>query len=440
MQQLMSQTPLLIQVLQQLYTAIYLVEMKENRGKCLFSNDASQAGKSYFSWDEFLHLYSQKNIIDGRQQHLCEMFSCAGMEAQHVYGKQSFSFTYPCIKEQDDSEIMVTAVFEDHADDCAYVLFHVPGQENLLSRIVDLYVYDTCDYFIYLDAKTDSYLTFGTSQSGTPLPPTTTQNYSEEIITYARKYVVAEDQDRVIDSMKLDHVVAQLDAHGVYSFTCGVLEDERGYTRKKVEYHYYNKKNKLILLSRTDITDVYVEQQRQVRELQEALRQARTDALTGSLNYQGIVDYVNAYLTNDDAAGAFIFLDLDNFKSVNDTYGHQTGDVVLKRVVKTLQELVSPEDYVARIGGDEFVVFIKGLTESERAEIYANRICQNIASLSVSEQIFSHISCSVGVVLAPQDGRKYAQLYQIADALTYESKKKGKNQYSLHYTRNSMQR
>lgn len=430
----MSQTPLLRQVLQQLYTAIYVVEIKENRGQCLFSNDAAQAGKAGFAWDEFLHLYSRQNIIKVRQQHLYEMFSCSGMAAQHAYGKRSFSFTYPYAKAQDDSEIMVTAVFEEHGSDCAYVLFHVAGQENLLRRIVDLYVYDTCDYFIYLDAKTDSYLTFGTSQSGTPLPPTTAQNYSEEIVTYARQYVVAEDQDRVIESMKLDHVLAQLDAHGVYSFTCGIMEDERGYTRKKVEYHYYNKKNKLILLSRTDITDVYLEQRRQVQELQEALRQARTDALTGSLNYQGIVDYVNAYLTKDEGTGAFIFLDLDNFKSVNDTYGHQTGDVVLKRVVKTLQALVSPEDYVARIGGDEFVVFIKGLTETEKAAGYAAKICRHIASLSASEQIFSHISCSVGVVLAPQDGREYAQLYQLADALTYESKKKGKNQYSLHYT------
>lgn len=429
-----GQSETLLQVLKRMYTAVFLVQLETNTATCLFDTASIWPQEETLAWDSFFADFSRQYIGAHRRQQACETFSCQGIQLQYKYGKTSFSFTYPYIGDTTHGKVMITAVFEETEDQygkTVCVLFHQPGQENLLSRIVDIYVYDMYDYFIYLDAKNDTYITLGTGKLGTPLPPATAQHYSEEIVTYAREYVVPEDQDRVIAEMELPRVLAQLEAYGVHSVTAGVIDPVRGYTRKKVEYRYCNKKEKSILLSCTDITDMYMEQKRQVKELQRALQQARTDTLTGILNYQGIVYYTNQFLEQDGAAGTFIFLDLDNFKSVNDTYGHQMGDTVLQKVAKTLQGIVIQEDYVARIGGDEFVVFVKDVVDLTKVETYAATICTNIAALTDTECAFKDISCSVGVALAPRDGETYASLCKVADDLVYESKKRGKNQYSL---------
>lgn len=429
-----GQSETLLQVLKRMYTAVFLVQLETNTATCLFDTASIWPQEETLAWDSFFADFSRQYIGAHRRQQACETFSCQGIQLQYKYGKTSFSFTYPYIGDTTHGKVMITAVFEETEDQygkTVCVLFHQPGQENLLCRIVDIYVYDMYDYFIYLDAKNDTYITLGTGKLGTPLPPATAQHYSEEIVTYAREYVVPEDQDRVIAEMELPRVLAQLEAYGVHSVTAGVIDPVRGYTRKKVEYRYCNKKEKSILLSCTDITDMYMEQKRQVKELQRALQQARTDTLTGILNYQGIVYYTNQFLEQDGAAGTFIFLDLDNFKSVNDTYGHQMGDTVLQKVAKTLQGIITQEDYVARIGGDEFVVFVKDVVDLTKVETYAATICTNIAALTDTECAFKDISCSVGVALAPRDGETYASLCKVADDLVYESKKRGKNQYSL---------
>ena len=92
-----------------------------------------------------------------------------------------------------------------------------------------------------------------------------------------------------------------------------------------------------------------------------------------------------------------MFLDIDNFKRVNDTYGHQVGDELLKAVTKDLQEIV-PDAYIARIGGDEFVILIIGQREKHEILEVAEEICDSVERLAVSPEVRSVISLSVGVL------------------------------------------
>ncbi len=147
-------------------------------------------------------------------------------------------------------------------------------RDDLLKSIINLFVYNNCDYFIYLDAKRNRYTMFSGSKSGTPLPPSECTDYSSEIVKYANDYVVPEDRESVIREMRLDRVIEQLEKYEKHVIYCGVLDPIRGYTRKQLEYRYYDRDEQMILLSRTDLTDIYLEQQRQQKALQEALEAA----------------------------------------------------------------------------------------------------------------------------------------------------------------------
>lgn len=147
-------------------------------------------------------------------------------------------------------------------------------QENLLRSIINLFVYNNCDYFIYLDVKQNSYTMFSGSRSGPPLPPSECLDYSTEIVKYANDFVVPGDREHVIREMRLKRVIEQLEQYEKHVIYCGVEDPIRGYTRKKLEYRYYDRDEQMVLLSRTDLTDLYLEQQRQQKELQEALKTA----------------------------------------------------------------------------------------------------------------------------------------------------------------------
>lgn len=187
----------------------------------------------------------------------------------------------------------------------------------------------------------------------------------------------------------------------------------------------------MILLTRTDITDIYNEQIIQTEKLNEALRLSLTDPLTGLLNYQGIQDYANkALVENTSEIYALLFCDLDDFKGVNDSFGHSKGDMVLTQVAEALKACIRAEDYASRIGGDEFVIFLRGLKNTEEAEACARRVCDSVSRIRFGLE-GNNLSCSVGVAVSPQDGTSYNALVKAADRKAYHSKKNGKNRYTL---------
>lgn len=105
------------------------------------------------------------------------------------------------------------------------------------------------------------------SRAGTPLPPVMCNDYEGSKIEYVRKYVEEEDQEMVIREMRISRILEVLEHDEVHSFTCGIMEPD-GYTRKRLDYRYYDKECQMILLSRTDVTNVYLEEQKKSQRLE----------------------------------------------------------------------------------------------------------------------------------------------------------------------------
>lgn len=157
----------------------------------------------------------------------------------------------------------------------------------------------------------------------------------------------------------------------------------------------------------------------------ENAHRARHDALTGLSNRVGLAAAVDASLQGASPHGgelAVLFLDLDNFKAINDTYGHAAGDRLLKLVAERLRQSLRATDVAARIGGDEFVVLAKGLSREQATEL-SQRLTNSIsASYDLDDGVRATIGVSVGVALLPEHGADAEALLAVADEALYEAK------------------
>ena len=158
--------------------------------------------------------------------------------------------------------------------------------------------------------------------------------------------------------------------------------------------------------------------------------QAKQDALTGLLNRRGLIETVDSRLAAvrcSDKALALLFLDLDNFKDVNDTFGHAVGDRLLRSVADRLKGELSAGDVAARIGGDEFVVLSAAPTP-EHAIASGQRLISAIAcTYRLGEGISAAVGVSIGIAMAPEHGSDPEGLLAVADAALYQAKTAGKS-------------
>ncbi len=297
-------------------------------------------------------------------------------------------------------------------------------QKKLLQNIVDRYVYKNCDYFIYLNADRNSYIMFSGSDCGTPLPPTVCDDYATELVRYARKFVVPEDVEMTIREMQLSRVVEQLEKYGEHAFSVGIMDPVRGYTRKRLQYIYYDRSHRMILLTRTDITAIYEEQKR----LELAQREAERDSLTGLYNHATTLRLIEKRLAAlPEEPAAVLFVDLDNFKLVNDRLGHQRGDKLLSSLAAHFRAVLRPADILGRIGGDEFIVLLPGLADAGQIESCAERLRDVLSAFLDNTLCSCGLACSIGIARYPKDGTDCAELIRKADAALYVAKRAGKN-------------
>lgn len=166
------------------------------------------------------------------------------------------------------------------------------------------------------------------------------------------------------------------------------------------------------------------------RGREQVLQQAALkDILTGVYNRSAEM-LINNLLKKDER-GLFFMLDLDDFKSVNDTYGHAVGDALLIEVSQILKETFRPDDIIARVGGDEFIVFISGINDPKVAQNKAVVIQSRMEQLCISGTEQS-VSASIGAASAPQDGITYLEIASAADQAMYTIKQKSKKGFSLY--------
>ncbi len=161
---------------------------------------------------------------------------------------------------------------------------------------------------------------------------------------------------------------------------------------------------------------------------------ARRDSLTGVYNKEATREEIEtALILSSYRSGSlhgFILLDIDNFKGINDQYGHQVGDEVLVAIANNLQDLFRASDIVGRIGGDEFIILMKEMSSVEDSTVRARDILRQVEEIDLPDG--KHPSCSIGVTHFPEDGSDFSTLYRLADRAMYQSKKWGKNCFACY--------
>ncbi len=160
--------------------------------------------------------------------------------------------------------------------------------------------------------------------------------------------------------------------------------------------------------------------------------QANFDQLTGLPNRHYMQQHMDAACVRAKRHKqkiALLFIDLDNFKDINDTLGHRIGDELLRQTARRIKELLRASDTPARTGGDEFMVMLEGLTQQTNAEDVANKLADNFRQPFMIEQheIFSTVS--IGISMYPDDGESMEDLMQHADIAMYNVKQSGRNDF-----------
>jgi diguanylate cyclase (GGDEF)-like protein len=174
-----------------------------------------------------------------------------------------------------------------------------------------------------------------------------------------------------------------------------------------------------------------------------AERQRAEERLDHLANYDTVTGLPNRYYFNErlsmalskanqsHEAVALMFLDLDNFKVVNDTLGHHVGDEVLQYVAHRLQRVLRPGEAICRVGGDEFAVILENLTDSSQATLVAEKCIKALSGVIDFNGNDVYVSVSIGVSLYPQDTTDMHELLKNADTAMYHAKARGKNTSQL---------
>ena len=194
------------------------------------------------------------------------------------------------------------------------------------------------------------------------------------------------------------------------------------------EYHWFGCHYKTITSDTGTVVKVVgklADISRQRSREQELREQAMRDVLTGIYNKAGekLIDG----MVKEKGQGLFLMLDLNDFKSINDTMGHAAGDAILTELGRVLKGACRENDIVARIGGDEFVMFLPGVFDRQTGKRKIGEIQESLRTVRISTWGIRGIKASIGAALCPEDGMDYGTLYKAADEAMYQAKEQSKN-------------
>jgi len=170
------------------------------------------------------------------------------------------------------------------------------------------------------------------------------------------------------------------------------------------------------------ITEIHDDRLTLNSTLESVSHQANLDPLTGAYNRKSY-DEICQYLINEKTPFALFYIDLNRFKQINDTYGHEVGDKVLQEVTERFRTLLCDEDIIIRLGGDEFVIFLSRKFHS--VQKFVHEVESNVIGTMSVNDISLYISLSMGISLYPEDGRDIKRLTSYADKAMYYAKKIG---------------
>lgn len=253
--------------------------------------------------------------------------------------------------------------------------------------------------------------------------------YSEALNIIADKQIKEEYRRGYVDTFSPEHVMEAY-SQGVKSLTYDFMITNNGsdyyWMRIMACIYFWSEDNSVrMTIYRQNIDEV----KRQETKLFE---QMQSDPLTGLYNKAATEEMISEQVKGAEPGSsyAFLILDIDNFKHVNDTLGHSAGDFVISQFAQNIQSHFREGDIVGRIGGDEFAVFIP-FTGMESLEKKVQQLVADLHTCITTEAGKCNVSASVGIAIYPGSGMDFETLYKNADLALYKTKKREKNGYTV---------
>lgn len=161
-------------------------------------------------------------------------------------------------------------------------------------------------------------------------------------------------------------------------------------------------------------------------------QQRDKDQLTSLYNKCAMDMQVDEFLKKSNAKAGMFVIDVDDFKNINDSYGHKEGDYVLVEIGKVLKKSFRSTDLISRFGGDEFTVFIPSINDKKVLSPKAERVLKGVSEIRIESNLDYRVRMCIGISTCPECGKCYEELFQLADTALYHVKKNGKNGYQFY--------
>lgn len=256
-------------------------------------------------------------------------------------------------------------------------------------------------------------------------------SFSQTMHTLATKLILPEDQERFLLTANIESMRRQ--------FEVGNHEDMIEYRRadEAGTIMWVRAVTNLVLDDVTGdingftyIKNIDIEKKKQI----DLRNKAERDSLTNLYNKGTTSKKIGEYLfENPGSKNALFIVDIDNFKQVNDHFGHTFGDAVLCELSERLKSIFRSDDVIGRVGGDEFIAFVKNVSGNKAVILKAAEICRAFqSSYKSNDRTNCEVSASVGIALCPAHGQNFQDLYKNADVALYASKTKGKHCYTIY--------
>lgn len=257
-------------------------------------------------------------------------------------------------------------------------------------------------------------------------------NYSDMIDRFAESVVLPADREEFLRVFRYENVLAA-HARGDKEVYCEYRRPKDGsgdyiWVGSTMQFIDDPISGEIRAISR--VTDI---NEKKLWEL-ELLYTSQRDYISGMLNKGTVQRMIEDFVASEEGRKgkhAFIMFDIDNFKDINDNFGHLFGDAVLSEVSRKATAIFRENDMLGRIGGDEFGILMKYIPNSQLAIDKANELCHSVHETYTTAGQKYTVSISVGIAIFSEDGKTYDELYSSADKALYHSKKAGKNAVTI---------
>ncbi len=255
-------------------------------------------------------------------------------------------------------------------------------------------------------------------------------SYTEYSRERTNAIVHPEDQEKVFYNESLNNILNQYEnGNARFDYEYRIKSEDNSYRWVRDFIGIKKKNDEDIVAIKTTVDDIH---EMKVREAALRLDTEKDPLLSNIYNRKTTEELIRLHLENGDN-GVMMLIDLDNFKGINDNFGHAYGDQVLRDAAESLEKYCRSNDIIGRLGGDEFIVFLKGSIPQKEVEKKAINICESIYSEHMTKEGKKIIlSCCIGIAAADKDGCTYKALYENSDKAMYECKDSGKNKYVFY--------